>query len=75
MEGVLRKLAIEEIFSPERWECAKERLLELVLGLRYEPEEEDDDEREEDGTLRAPLAAMDAMEMKSSKSLKVLVCV
>lgn len=68
VEVARRGLRIEETFSPESWECVKESLLELVLGLRYEAFEDE----EEDGNLGAPMAAMDAMK-EAQSYVKVLV--
>lgn len=65
------EMSSEEILSPERWELAKERLRVAVLGPRLEEEWEKEEERveEEEGSLRAPTAAMDAM-LKLEQKLK-----
>lgn len=54
----------DAIFSPERCELAKERVLGPVLVLELEalaPEREEDE-----GTLSAPTAAMDAIRVQAS---------
>ena len=70
MRFPLRELKIEEIFSPERFEDANERLRGVIRELKLEPfeDEAEDEEDEENGNLRAPTAAMDAMKAQTFKA-------